>query len=311
MRDRVHRELTALLATGGPLYVAPVSVREYLAAPDLANEIADEYRRATPAGQIDGRAMVFTAGPPGAGKSTTLSAHRTTFRVIDPDEIKSLLLARLMDRGLLDGLAHHRLADGGVVRPGEAGWWVHRASTNVADRVRRVSLGMRENFVMEGTLQWEGAPAQFTNELNEAEYEYLEVIDVEVPLHTALAQAKQRWWDGRTDPMTPLGGRFVAPEFIQRCYTPGTDSVSICAQHARALFEGARDLLIAARLRTVVCDNKGVARTATIDEAGATEWVIPEIGPSLGFGAACIRCGRSLTSQRSVEIGLGEECRRR
>jgi energy-coupling factor transporter ATP-binding protein EcfA2 len=305
----VHDELTALLATGGPLHAPPETVRDYLDNDDLI----DEYRQTTKPGAIEGRAMVLTAGPPGAGKSTTLAALRSTYRVIDPDEIKDLLLDRLQRRLLLTDLRRHTLPDGQPVRPGEVATWVHRTSTDIGDAVRAVSLALGGNFVMEGTLRWEGTPQQYARELDRNDYQYLEIIDVEVPRTTARRQARERWWRGRNDASLSLGGRFIADSVIDDCYDTNVDLISICARHARDLYEEATDMLVAARLRTLVRDHQGAARTATIDADGASRWDIPGVTAlegDRGFGARCVRCGRLLTNARSIEIGLGEECRR-
>ena len=73
-RVRVHREL----------------IEEFL---DLSTEIA-----------VEGRAVVVTAGPPAAGKSTRLGrlGYDDTRRRIDPDVFKTMLVRRKIDLKALD-----------------------------------------------------------------------------------------------------------------------------------------------------------------------------------------------------------------
>lgn len=196
LRNKVHTELAALL-DGGQLAVSPRAVRDYLADQRLIAQVAQQYRAQQPDAPTGGRAAIITAGVPGAGKSSALGATATGYRRIDPDEIKDILLARLDVAGLLDARLDHVLSDGNSVSLGELAGWVHRASTDAADRVRTASLQIGENFVMEGTLSWHKLPVSYVDELALGGYERLTVLDIEVPLAVAIEQSKCRWWEGR------------------------------------------------------------------------------------------------------------------
>ena len=135
----------------------------------------------------------------------------TAYRRIDPDGIKVLLLSRLEQAGLLSARHDVILDDGKPVAVAELSGWVHRASTDIADQVRRYCLDRGENFVMEGTLSWEPLAGIYGRELEEAGFCDLRVFDVEVPRNVAMEQARQRWWEGRCSMVGPGGAQ------AQRC----------------------------------------------------------------------------------------------
>jgi dephospho-CoA kinase len=257
LRNRVHDELTALLSPGGPLGVAPAHLREFLDDDMLIAEIARDYRAAGSGGALDGHAIVVTAGPPGAGKSSAVTSLAAGHRRIDSDEIKDMLLARADSVGLLDIRSGHILADGGPVRPGELAGWVHHTSTDIADLVRVESLRIGENIVVEGTLGWHGLISQYPTELAEYDYAQLTVLDVEVPRAIAIEQARNRWWIGRRR-TSVIGGRFV-PDIAFDAFYPTTDAVSVCATRARELYTAALDAGVDSQLAFVGRDASGQA----------------------------------------------------
>lgn len=266
-------------------------------------DLATQYRATTPPGIAEGRAVIVTAGPPGAGKSTALTGIGHGFRRIDPDEIKDLLLDKIA-ADARDRFGHV-LDDGSPVDLRELAGWVHRASTTVSDLVRAQSLAVGENFIMEGTLGWVGIPAVYEAELAENGYEHLTIVDVEVPMATAIEQARERWWRERQSG-SPLGGRFVSDDVIAAFY-PNNPRVSICATRARTLYEAANDLLIPVDLRTLSRSVNGVTRSAVITEGRVTRWSIPGT-PSKPVGVPCLRCGRALTNHKAIARGLGDDC---
>ena len=111
---------------------------------DFALEIVKtDQRDPTKAGRRDRRAAIFTAGPPGVGKSHALTDRAqqlSGYRHIDPDAYKDRLLTTLLQAGYLKELASHILADGRAVSPREVSHLVHRQSVIIADDMRRFCL---------------------------------------------------------------------------------------------------------------------------------------------------------------------------
>lgn len=305
-RNKIHAELTALLATGGPLAEQPERVGDFL-SDELVAEVAMEYRARESNAPSEGRAAVVTAGPPGAGKSTAVADLAGDHRVIDPDAIKGLLLARLEAAGEL-GIRHRfLLADGKPVAPAEISWWVHRASTDAADAVRTESLRIGENFVMEGTLSWVELPAVYARELGEFEYESVVILDVEVSRSTAVEQAKKRWWDGRCDGST-LGGRFMQ-DSVFASYYPEGDRASIGVERAWDLYDRAIDMGVHTSLASISRDTDGSPLVAVVTPEGLKGWPARGVYAGAGVAVPCRRCGRPLRSLDSIAIGLGPSCR--
>lgn len=211
-------------------------VREYL---DLQGEVVAE-----------GKAVVVSAGPPGAGKSGALgSLDLRGYRVIDPDAAKDILVRHALDAGLLDYRLGFGLPDGDSVHPLELAPHIHSQSTRLTDLVRQICLDAGENIVIDGTLAWHRLPEVYIGELYRAGYENLDVVSIELPLEVASARVRGRWWVGREQARWRadslhglLGGRFVPEEGIARCY-PAPDAESVCSANARVLAERAQDEL--------------------------------------------------------------------
>lgn len=298
LRDRVHAELTALRGTGGDLADPPPGFDDFF-TDVIQRDVAFEYREQRPDAPSDGRAVIVTAGPPGAGKSTILDDLEGDHRRIDPDEIKNLLLVRADAKGLLEARHRHTLADGEQVGLRELSWWVHEVANDIASDVRAISLSLGENIVIEGTLKWFPLADQYAGELADSDYETLTVVDVEVPVGVAIEQARQRWWRARTG-ADPLGGRFMADSSITAFY--GGEPISGCATTARALAAEADDAGIASELVVV-------SRTASGQEYGAR--ILGDTASPFGFGVfsvPCLKCGQPLRSPESIIRGYGRDC---
>lgn len=303
LRNRVYAELAALLNVGGQLAEPPQAVRDYLADHRVVAEVAQQYRAERPDVPTEGHAAIITAGVPGAGKSRALDAIAAGYRRIDPDEIKDILLARLDTAGLLDRRSAHILADDNSVSPGELARWVHKASTDAADRVREASLLIGENFVMEGTLSWHKLPLSHVDELALGGYDQLTILDVEVPLTVAMEQSKDRWWKGRhSGSLTcgvQIGGRFISQSVLAQLYS-GPRTASACARNARKLYGSANNTGIESEILIV-------SRTATGAEYKARITPDGEVQSWQGapLGAICVRCGAVLTHRSAILKGVG------
>lgn len=234
LRDEVHLQLAQFLGPDGDLATPPGLTAEVLDT-DAVNAVARAYMDSQPNVAQGGALAVVTAGPPGAGKSTWVEKVEgfETYRRIDSDEIKDLLLAELAATGLLDHALSHTLLDGRQILRRELAGWVHNASTTAWNRVIRASMRRRENLIIEGTLKWEPLAEQYDADLRRFRYESLHIIDVEVDESMAIESARQRWWRGRcTD---PLGGRFMLDESVDEAFLDPTHSK--CAVNADELWD--------------------------------------------------------------------------
>jgi len=200
---------------------------------------------------VDGLAAVVTAGPPAVGKSTRLGqlGYETTWRRIDPDVFKVMLIKHDSDNGALDiprEAATLALADGRGITPLELSGLYHRESTVVADKAQQMRMAAHENVIIEGTLSWDQLAFQLIVDLVTHDYERLDVVLVEASLETALEQALQRWWQERQ--RGGLGGRFTPAAAIRSLYE--TQTTTVCAMNAKTLVQKAQEANLDATLRT-------------------------------------------------------------
>nr|WP_239536561.1 helix-turn-helix domain-containing protein [Arthrobacter roseus] len=140
-QTQVHRMLQALERRGGTVEQDPeeiiLRVFDDVAVVRVAKACM-ELQQNVSAG---GRAVVVSAGPPGAGKTDVLdSLSLGGYRVIDPDAAKDMLLDEADRYDLLDYRYEHVLPDGGPVGLRELSAHVHILSTRVSDVVRRLAL---------------------------------------------------------------------------------------------------------------------------------------------------------------------------
>jgi predicted ABC-type ATPase len=250
LRDRTAAELDAFLhavALDDPWSDEPGATSRITYAPDgflytaerlrLHEALLAEHLATRPVPDDEGAlAVVVTAGPPGSGKTTTLARMRDLegYRHIDADDFKDPLLERAAADGLLDHWTEHVLGDGRPVQPRELAGFVHAESTAVADTLRRRSLRNGENIVVHGTLSSVDYLDDLLSELDDAGYDRLRIVDVEVPFRVAVDQATERWWRVRERGDDPLGGRFVPASDI-RSYYPEDQPTSVCRVNASAL----------------------------------------------------------------------------
>lgn len=238
---KVADELEDLASATGPIRAdhARSTINLYTASERVwrASEVAEVYLDLQRGVESDGRAAIVTAGPPGAGKTTTLENEGLLsgdFRNIDPDIIKEMLLERAVTDGIFDDLLALRLADGRPLMPMELATLVHRESTAIAESLLRSCMSQGENVLVQGTLAWDQQPHVLLTSLHAGDYFEVSIIDAEVDLSTAIARSRSRWWTGRTDHHSVLGGRFVPVDFIKKLFVNETDSV--CKQNAEVMF---------------------------------------------------------------------------
>lgn len=191
----------------------------------------------------DGLAAILTAGPPGAGKSTSLAGlgeDLTGYRRLDADLIKDHLLEKAVEDGIFDSILAETLADGHFVLPNELASLVHVESANLHNELIRRSLEDRVNVIIEGTFTHSPLIQRYMGWFATVDYRKLKLVDVEVDCATAMAQASKRWWDGRKATIagsgTGLGGRFTSPRAIAASYPPGVAGGSACNANAVSFF---------------------------------------------------------------------------
>lgn len=269
----MHAQLTELFASGGVLNVAPKEIGVHFDDPAIVR-LAKLYMSRSAGVASGGQAVVVSAGPPGAGKTSALNTLRLDgYRRIDPDQAKDLVLEEARKLGLLDYRLAHTLLDGGPVGIRELSTHIHSISAKVADTVRQLALATGENVVIEGTLSWDRLPGQYIKELFNAGYESLDVVDVEAPLHVTKERARERWWTGRCE--DAFGGRFVPEAVIEGLYSDSGPEQSCCVANARALAERAGDELGQGRLLRFDVDPD----TGTIERSFVTSFGPPSFNP--------------------------------
>jgi predicted kinase len=247
-RDEVAAELNALSAERQPLdtYGSDCTDTRYefdMNRADYRKDLAERYLSRS--GPRVGRLAILTAGPPGAGKTTLLNHEVTalaTYRILDADMIKDDLIQQALRDRIYDRLLSKPLSDGHPISPRELAPLVHVESTRLIDGIRRNCVRDGENVVIEGTLGWDLQAPLLYGELAISRYAAVEVFAVEIDRATAHEQALSRWWNGRQSWISgadPLGGRFMPPGFIDRCYS--STATSVCSANALDMIRLARD----------------------------------------------------------------------
>lgn len=190
----------------------------------------------------DGYAAIVTAGPPGAGKTTSMRASGVAgpgWRTLDADIVKDLLLTLDLPTRFFQELLNNRvLADGHRMHPREFASLVHLESVGILDEIRTRCLADGENVIIEGTLSWLPYSREILLALALQDYQSVTIYDVEVPEATAQERAVNRWWTGRLAAIAGtdlMGGRFTPRAAIAERYSGAVRS--ICSAVAQAAFD--------------------------------------------------------------------------
>ena len=302
LRDRVAAQLNELLSgqLAGNGTRATAWLARHMAGGQPTAErtrvwrnIEDRYRARQPQVTREGRAALLTAGAPGAGKSTAvdqLGVVDDGWRRLDADVVKDYLVEELAAAGAVDDVLAVELVDGRPVMPRELAGLVHIESVAIVELMRDRCLRDGENVVIEGTLAWEPAAHRLLGELARAAYREVSIVDVEVPRELARARAVERWWAGRCDPGSGLGGRWMPLSVIDRVYPDPGERHSVCAANARALFDSdvARGLPIA---RLTVVDSTGPVPGDRDPRAALRSAATAARAAAVGAGHGCAEDG--------------------
>ena len=196
--------------------------------------------------------VLFTAGAPGAGKSTRLNELGLLggCRVIDPDAYKERLIARLTeldDPWLMRATRKVEAVLGLKVAPLEMAAVVHEESLYLAEIAFREALRTSEQVCFAGTCSNEAFVRRLLRLVRAAGREECCVLLVEVPEHVALHRAERRWWEGRQafeQGDNALGARYLPTAVISSSFAEGTSVAARTVERIRAIPEAGIRLVI-------------------------------------------------------------------
>jgi len=178
-RDRLHRRIAEDM---------------YARAADVPNE---------------GKA-IFLGGLPGAGKTTALREHfggaADRYMVINPDDIKE----ELARRGAVPDVPGHS-----ELSPLERAPLVHAESARISLLLASLAYRDRKNVVWDVTMGRRGYISQDIADLEDAGYDRIDGIFIDVPLSVSRRRVAERYAQGIRDYErgVGLGGR-VVPDFV-------------------------------------------------------------------------------------------------
>ncbi|MFI2077684.1 zeta toxin family protein [Streptomyces triculaminicus] len=206
----------------------------------------------------DGHAVLMTAGPPGAGKGTSLALLETrqgdrtelgqaladahgvdlsNYVTLNPDDFKEAII-RHGGAPALSAEAR-QLPGGRELAPAELAALVHRESAYLQDEFEMWARAQGHNLIYDGTMKNLPKTEAMLGDLAREGYGQRVVLSVEVPLQTSLEQNALRWQQDRVkfDAGTHAYGGRMAPEgLIRDLYPQGhAAAYSVSRVNAHAL----------------------------------------------------------------------------
>jgi hypothetical protein len=267
--------------------------------------------------RYDRRAIVM-AGPPGAGKSSTMikaisdmGRSANQYAVIDPDVFKRELLSAMVADGSIKDLVPPELEaqsalTGETFLPFDFAALVHVESTILADRALKQALQQGANVVIDGTLSDLNQGRQRLTLLAASGYDSQLIVDVEASRRVVERRVRDRWlydYEHAVSSGTKyfgLGGRLVPSGAFDWIF--GEDGVSRPLKTARALETEFRDSV---RLVVYLSSESG-APELEYDSAAGGAVIHNETGRRPY--AVCTVCHRRLYNPESMALGMGRSC---
>lgn len=282
--------------------------------------VQDFWRDHEDALETSSRKAIVLAGPPGAGKSTTLASlapeffGTEPFVVIDGDQVKDRLLRQAIDSGLYGSsfrpLVREHVDAGAVFFPNDFSGLVHHESMVVHGDLVDDGIDRGVNVIIDGTLSWYPYGVSIFESLRASGYETQLLADVEAARHEAEAHAYARWRQDyeaalaiSTSPgAQPMGGR-VVPEAAYNSIFGRADGVSKSLLNARRL---AGDFSV--NLKVFFPSKSERQAELVFDSAVGT--VLQRDPTGRAFGR-CSVCGHKIWSKRALHVGMGSGCARK
>ncbi|WP_420079909.1 zeta toxin family protein [Streptomyces sp. JL4002] len=210
----------------------------------MHTEIVEAFKAGQAGRPRGGRAVLMTAGAPGAGKGSIqeslqrwqhedselgrrLSAvHGLDLRdyvVLNPDDFKE----ELFKAGGLPPIAPEDMAlpFGRELTPAEMSGLLHTEASILRDRCEAWALQEGYNLLYDATLANEAAATSLLSSLQESRYEQRVILSVEVPHAVSVAQNAGRWHTGRVafeQGGNAYGGRMSPEGMIDALYGKAT-----------------------------------------------------------------------------------------
>lgn len=266
---------------------------------------------------------IILAGPPGAGKSTTLHAAMADahlrdgqFATIEADAFKvDLLQAAIDDHSFDTDIAPREVKsfedEGQVFFPLDFAGLVHKESVMIARSVVAQGLAVGANVVVDGTLSSLGDARVLFTELAEAAYSVRLIVDVEASRAVAEGRAFRRWlsdyertyeqWKS-SGTYIGLGGRLVPPSAYDWMFS-GPDGLSLPLITAKAIEREFSD-----DVRLMVYFSSEDSAFPALEYDSAAGGGIVRIGANGEQFAACTVCHRPLSAPASIRAGVGPRC---
>jgi hypothetical protein len=263
------------------------------------------------------RKAIVLAGPPGAGKSTTLASlapeffGTEPFVVIDGDQVKDRLLRQAIDSGLYDSsfrpLVREHEDHGAVFFPNDFSGLVHHESMVVHGDLVDDSIDRGVNVIIDGTLSWYPYGVSIFESLRASGYQTQLLADVEAARHEAEAHAYARWRQDYEVALAahgalgsqPMGGR-VVPEAAYNSIFGRADGISKSLLNARRL---AGDFSV--NLKVFFPSKAERQAELVFDSAVGTVLQRDPTGKTFG---RCSVCGHKIWSERALQVGMGSGC---